>query len=53
MGWIVRITTPVSGGEPLVWEFKMPTLDREQAISWGRAYRHTLPNATVEALERY
>lgn len=52
-GWIVRVTTPVRGGDPLVWEFKMPTLDPERAVQWGRSYRHTLPSAIVEATERY
>jgi len=49
-GWIVRITHPIRGSEPLVWEFKMLTSDRETALSWGRAYEHKLPNAIVEAL---
>ena len=53
-GWIVRITIPMAEGcDPLVWHFKMPTLDRDEAIRWGRAYRHTLPTATVEATEKF
>jgi hypothetical protein len=52
-GWIVRITTPVRNDDPLVWEFKMPTLDRQKAMQWGRSYGHTLPSAIVEAIERY
>jgi hypothetical protein len=53
-GWIVRITTPVAKDrDPLVWEFKMPTIDRDEAIQWGRAYQHTLSIATVEAIGRF
>jgi hypothetical protein len=53
-GWIVRITTPVAKDrDPLVWEFKMPTIDRDEAILWGRAYQHTLLIATVEAIGRF
>jgi hypothetical protein len=52
-GWIVRITTPTGTDEPLIWEFKMLTLDRDQAIRWGRDYQHTLPVATVEAVHPF
>jgi hypothetical protein len=52
-GWLVRITTAVRGGDSLVWEFKMATPCKETAIQWARGYKHTLPSATVEAVERF
>jgi hypothetical protein len=52
-GWLVRITTPMPDGDSLVWELKMATPCRTTAIQWARGYQHTLPSATVEAIQRF
>jgi len=50
-GFIVRLTIPVLGGEPLISHFLAHTASADEAIRWVKSNRTiATPDATVEAI---
>jgi hypothetical protein len=47
---LVRVTTPMPNGEPLVWHCNCLTADQQEALGWIRSHSHVVPGAVVEVV---